>query len=102
MIPPGMGHQQPLDPSAEVAVGVGADHQMEVVGHQAVTQEVHREPGGGVAHGVDEGVVVRRLVEDLGAAVAAVEDVIPCVGDRSSCSPGHATRVSERAPRPQY
>jgi hypothetical protein len=42
----GVGHEQPLHPAAQVAVGSGADHQVEVVGHQAVPEDIQREPAG--------------------------------------------------------
>jgi len=46
---------------------------VEVLGHQAVSEDIQREPGAGV----DDGVIVSWLVEDGLAAVAAVENVVP-------------------------
>jgi len=47
VIASGVGPDQPLHPTAQVAVGLGADHQVEVVGHQARVMD--REHTGGEA-----------------------------------------------------
>jgi len=40
MISLGVGYQQPSHPAAEIAVGMGPVQQVEVVGHQAVSQQI--------------------------------------------------------------
>ena len=72
-----------MNPPSELAIGVRPDQQVEVVGHQAIAEEIGREPGVGVADGLDEGVEAGLLAEDLIAAIAAVEHVTPGTGDGS-------------------
>jgi hypothetical protein len=97
LIPPGVGHEEPLHPPAHVAVGVRPDHQVEVVGHQTVSQDLDGQSGLGVGHGRDEGIIVGRLMEDDLPPIAPIEDMTPHVGDRGSCAPGHASRLSQAA-----
>src|SRR5438309_1074604 len=49
--------------------------QMEVVGHEAKANGPYPESGRGFGKEADEGIVIARVMEDLGAAVTAVEDV---------------------------
>ena len=65
MIPPRMGHEQPLHPAPQVAVSMRPDHQMEVIGHQAIAQNVHGEPGMGLTDRLDEGVIIARFMKNL-------------------------------------
>jgi hypothetical protein len=48
----------------------------------------------GIVDGLDEGIVVGRLMEDDLAAIASIEDMIPRAGDGSSGGPGHASSLS--------
>lgn len=44
MIAPHVRREQPLHPTAEVAVAMRPEHQMEMVGHQHVTKNPQRQP----------------------------------------------------------
>jgi hypothetical protein len=93
VIASGVGHEQPLHPSAQVAVGLRTDHQVKMVGHQTVPQHIHGKPSAGVNDGLDESVVVTGLTEDGLAAVAAIEHVIPHAAHRGSGSSRHTLIV---------
>jgi hypothetical protein len=73
----GVGHEQPLRPSAQVAVGLSTHQYVKMILYQTVPEHIHGEPSAGVDDGLDEGFVVAGLAEDGLAAVAAVEHVIP-------------------------
>jgi hypothetical protein len=94
VIASGVGHEQPLHPSAQVAVGLGRHQQVKMVRHQTVPEHIHGKPNAGVNNGLDEGVLVTGLMEDGLAAVAAVEHVIPHAANRDSGSSWHATIVN--------
>ena len=51
-----------------------------MVGHQAIRQDTHRPTPTRGLDQLDERGVVARLVEDLRAGVAAIEDVVVEVG----------------------
>jgi hypothetical protein len=72
VIASGVGHEQPLHPSAQVAVGLRTYHQVKMVRHQTVPEHIHGKPSAGVDDGLDEGVVVAGLMEYGLAAVAAL------------------------------
>jgi hypothetical protein len=95
VIASGIGFEQPLHPAAQAAIGSGADHQMDWLGHQAVPDDIHGNPGAGVDDGLDAGVVVSGLVENCLAAVAAVVDVIPHAANGGSGSSWHAIGVMD-------
>jgi hypothetical protein len=90
MVPPRVRHEHPLHPASHVAVSMGSDHQVKVVGHQAVAQDVHRQTGLRIDHRFNERIVIRRLRENGLAAVAPIQNVIPRLSDRCSCGPGRA------------
>lgn len=75
--------RQPLHPVRQVAVLVRAQHEMEVVGHEAIGQHAHR-PTLACGDRGEEGGVVVGLVEDLGTAVAAIQDAVAEVADRGA------------------
>jgi hypothetical protein len=93
VIASGVGHEQPLHPSAQVAVGSGTHQHVKIVRHQTVPEHIHGKPSAGVDDGLDEGVVVAGLMEDGLAAVAAVEHVIPHAANSGSGSSWHGTIV---------
>jgi len=71
-----MGRQQPLHPTAEIAVVVRPKDQMEMVGHQAITEQPHRQSLGCLDEQLNESGVVRVFMKDFRAGVAAIEDVV--------------------------
>jgi len=102
MITLGVGHEQPSHPAAQIAIGMRPDHQVEVVGHQAVSQEIQGQAGGGIRHGLDESVVLGGLMDHGLAAIAAIENVIPHAGDGGSCGPWDDRILPQGSRQPQY
>jgi hypothetical protein len=74
-----VGVHQPGHPGAQVAVADRPEDQVEMVGHQAVGQDAHRPSPAGFLDQPGEGGVVGRLVDDLRACVAAIEDTIAVI-----------------------
>ena len=68
--------EEPLHPAGEVTVLAGPEDEVEMVGHEAVAADAHGEAFAGEGHEIDEGLIVVVVVEDAGAAVAAVDDVV--------------------------
>ena len=68
---------------------------MEVVGHQAVAENVQKEPGEGVDNGVDKGAPVPRLVKRNLSKIATMEDVIPHAADGIAGSSWHAAILKQ-------
>jgi hypothetical protein len=64
-----------------------------VVGHQAVSEDIQREPGAGIADGLDKGVIVSGLVKDGLSTITTVEDVVPHPADGRSGSSWHPTII---------
>jgi hypothetical protein len=85
--------QQPLHPRAQVVIATRPHDQMEMVGHQAKAHEPHRHPRTSLLEQPHERVMIVGIVEDLGPAVAAVEDMVAIATHRSSCCPRHARIV---------
>ena len=63
---------QPVHPPAQIAVGDLPEHQMKVVGHQAIGQYAHRRLDASVLHRLEEGVVVAVLQKDVTPSVAPI------------------------------
>ncbi len=51
--------------------------QVEVVGHEAIAEQVDRQAGACVDDRLDEGIVIAGLVENGLAAVAPIDGVVP-------------------------
>jgi hypothetical protein len=76
-VPPlGVGQGQPLHELAQVPIATGPEQEVEVIGHQAVSQQAHTEPG----HGFGQDPFVRGeiavVVEDNESGVGSVQSVI--------------------------
>ena len=93
MIAAGVGGEKPLHPPPQVTVVRGPKQHVEVVGHQAVAQQVHGHEGAGIDHRLDEGVVITRLVENGLASVTPIQGVIPHPTDGGASSSRHAPRI---------
>lgn len=74
------GHE-PLHPAGEVAVSKRSDDKVEMVGHQTVCQQTHRQPYRRLADRLEESLVIPRLMKNLGSGVPPIQDVIaiPCL-----------------------
>ena len=83
-IPAHVRGQQPVHPAAQLAVGTGPNHQMEVVGQQAVGHYPHRHADARLTHDPDESRHVLLLVEQFGPRIASVDHVIAVSTGRRS------------------
>jgi hypothetical protein len=90
--------EQPLRPTSQVAIMLGPQYQVEVVGHEAIAEQVHRQASASVDHRLDEGVVIAGLAEDGLAAVAPIEGVIPHATDRRASGSRHAITMVDEVP----
>jgi hypothetical protein len=76
VIAPGVGDGERLEDAADRLAGLGAEQEVEMVGHQAIAEELEGVAAPGAVEGVEEGEVVAVVVEDGGAVVAPVQGMI--------------------------
>lgn len=81
MIPPDMRRQQPLHVSTEVVIVAWPEDQVKMVGHEAEGEQPHVDAFVGGQQQIEEAAMVLVGVEDLHAAVAAVDDVVADAAD---------------------
>jgi hypothetical protein len=84
MIAADVAGEQSLHPTAEVAVAVRPEDEMEMVGHEAPAEDSHRQA---LASGLEQpqkGPEIFLLVKDFSARVAKVEHMIAPIGTDSS------------------
>jgi hypothetical protein len=74
---------------------------VEMVGHEAESENAHRDALGGGRQEAEEGRVIVLLVEDFSAGIATVEDVITHSSDGSSSGTRHAKSLAAGRPRRQ-
>src|SRR6266851_3020504 len=84
-----MGIEHPMHPAAQVAILLGQDGQVKVVGHEAKAQYGHRDFNASMGQGLEEGLVVGILPKHLAPAVATVDDVVTDPSDRGSRGAWH-------------
>jgi hypothetical protein len=72
---------------------------VEVVGHEAIGQDGHREFLLGLAKGLEEGLIVTILEEDLAVGVATVEDMVAAAADGGAGGAWHADSLARRRDR---
>src|SRR5690349_5682265 len=96
MVAADVRRHQPLHPASEVAVLIGPEHQVKVVGHQAVAQDPHPQTLARRLEETDEGVVICRLMKHLSPAVPAIQDVITPIPERGPCSAWHPRSLPPR------
>jgi hypothetical protein len=71
-----MGDGEGLEDAADRLPGLGPREEVEVVGHQAVTEEPEGVARLGGGEGLAEGEVIGLIGEDIAAVVAAIECVV--------------------------
>jgi hypothetical protein len=90
-----VGERQPAHEPRQVAVAVGPDQEVEVVGHQAIAEQAHPMQSHRFGQDAFEGQVVAIIVEDGEPGIGAVQGVV----DQSAfCGAGwssHASRLLE-------
>jgi len=97
--PPDVGGGQAVHVPAQVAGVMRPQHQVPVVGHEAVGEQAHGHVRVGLGHGALEGVVVRRLGEQLAAGVASVDDMEDHPARLNPRRAWHARRLIPPPPR---
>jgi hypothetical protein len=63
--------------------------EMEVLGHEAKSEESHRNAFAGVSRQLEEGTLISVLVKDGASSVASVEDVVAATTPGSPSSAWH-------------
>ena len=81
MISPDVRRQQPLHVAAEIAIVAGPEDQVKMVGHEAEGEQPHVDAFVGGEQQIEEAAMVFVRMEDLHAAVAAVDDVVADAAD---------------------
>ena len=61
MVALGVRREQPLHPTSQIAIMTGPQYQVEVVGHEAIAEQVHRQASASADDRLDEGIVIARL-----------------------------------------
>ena len=79
----------PVHPAAQVAIVSGPEGEVEVVRHEAVSQNSHRDTKRRLGHDLEKRLIVVGLVEHLGACVAAIEDMVCVSADRTTSCTRH-------------
>ncbi len=71
-----MGREQPAHKGAQVPILLRPKDQMEVIGHEAKSQQGHGDVFAGFAEQAEKGSVISVFVENGTAAIASVEDMV--------------------------
>ena len=81
--------KQPVHPAAQVAVVTGPEGELEVIAHEAESQDSHRDAKRCLGHDFDEGLIVVGLVEDGGPSVSTIEDMVSVSANRTASRTRH-------------
>ena len=71
-----VGREQPAHKGAQVPILLRPKDQMEVIGHEAKSQQGHGDVFAGFAEQAEKGSVISVFVENGTAAIASVEDMV--------------------------
>src|SRR5258705_524570 len=100
VIPSHVSRLKPLHPATQIAVTPRPDHQMKVVGHQAVGQHAHRATNLRLVKQPHKRRVVRLLVKHPLPPVSPVENVVAIAGWRAALGAWHARTLYTAASSP--
>ena len=89
-----MSGEEPLHEAAKVTIGEGPQHEVEVVGHEAVRQNTHREAVASQGEQIDEDRIVLVIQEDGGPSIPAIEDMVAMAGSRGAKGAWHESTVA--------
>ena len=81
VIPSNVCGQQPLHPSTQIAISVRPEGQMNMIRHETVRQDTHRNALGGVTQQIKKRLVVPISMKYLGPGVASIDHVVTIVPD---------------------
>ena len=94
MVLPHVRGHQPLHPLAQVAIAVGPEHQVKMVGHQAPGKHPHRQPLARFHHQIEKRDIVLFLMKHVLPRVAAIEHMVARATGRCSCCSCHGPILS--------
>ncbi|MFZ0478138.1 MAG: hypothetical protein WAL71_03225, partial [Terriglobales bacterium] len=84
-----LGGQQPLHPVAQRCILIRPEHKVEVIGHQAISNQSHRHAGVRLAQKMEKSVLIVGVVEYARLAIATIQDVVTISTYRCSCGSRH-------------
>ena len=84
-----VGIEQPMQPTAAVAIRVRPQGQMNMVWHQTASQKAHRNFRAGMVDSLEKSLIIAVFVADALACIAPIEDMVADAADRSSCGAWH-------------
>jgi hypothetical protein len=90
VITPHVRCEKPLHPSAQVAIRVRPQSKMKVIRHNAVSNHSHRHPLAAQSNQIKKSLIILLAIEDVLFCVAAIDNVVTDISDRSARSPWHA------------
>ena len=85
-----VGGHQPHHVGTEVAIVLGPERQVKVIGHQAVGEQAERRAFRRLGQELEEGSIVAVLVKHGTSPIASIEDMIAVTALRSTCGAWHA------------
>jgi hypothetical protein len=88
----GIATGNPLHVRRKLIIPLGLEHEMKVVGHQAVRVHLGSEPARAFVEQPHKRPVISRLKEDRAPVVPSIDDVMRCAGGSASVSSGHVRR----------
>ena len=80
------------DRTAKAVLALGDGHQMDMVGHQAISPQLDAAPPAPLAHQIEVGAVVVVGEEGLLAPVSPLSDVVWVAGSHDSCNACHGSQ----------
>lgn len=89
MIAADMAGHPPLHERAQGCISHGLHDQMEMIGHQAEAEYLDGMPHFGGGEQVEKGGVITVLVEDRGAPIPTIQDMVGVSSDVSTRNPRH-------------
>ena len=90
--------QYPVHETPQIALAVGPEHEMKVIGHKAIGQDAHRDSFTGGGEELHEGRIIGILVKDPGAGVTAIDDVVTHPSHRGPGRAWNGRRLKSMSP----
>ena len=97
VMPPHVRDAEPAHQTGQGAVLVGTQHQMPMVGHQAIGEEIDGVTLQPMSQHLEKPGIIAFLMKQPHAAVRAFEDVVYCPRFDGSDAPGYGGK-----PRPEW
>jgi hypothetical protein len=88
--------QDSVHPTTLVAIFPRPEGQVEVIGHEEIGQDSHRDANRCLGRDLDEGPLVIGLVKDHRTSVLAIEDMVCVSADGAASRARHQSPMSDR------